>query len=99
MPVMTGPKNLDSQPNVGGKLMVPSDALTPRFVFTLTALLFTHLSSSNLFAIDYVKEHPGTTVNQFKEMWKRVEKENNKILKVSISMVHLMRLNSYNHSI
>jgi hypothetical protein len=38
-----------------------------------------------LYAIDYVRDNPGTIVDQFREIWKKVERENNETLKVLTS--------------
>jgi len=66
-----------------GKLMVASStALSARYDFLeRLKLLPDALVSSNLFAIEYLREHPMTTKPQFKKIWDNIASETKKVCK------------------
>ena len=66
------------------KLLVPTNALSPRLVHLISHVIILTICDSNLFAIDYIKEHPGTKVDEFKEVWRNVENNDKVTLKVGI---------------
>ena len=49
--------------------MEPTKALTTRFVLLDSVCSFTNDSFRNLFAIDYLKDHPDTTQAEFKVIY------------------------------
>lgn len=73
------------------KLFHPMNALSPRLVLVSNARHLQLMTfDSNLFGIDFIKDHPGTTVDEFKEVWRNVE--NDKVtFKVSISITYLAK--------
>jgi hypothetical protein len=66
-------KSKKSQP------MGPSKALTARCVFAYFHLRFSYVEIRNLFAIDYLKDHPDTTSADFKKVFDSIDEATRKV--------------------
>ena len=70
--------------------MEPSKALTARCVFTYFCIPFSYDECRNLFAIDYLKDHPDTTSSEFKKVFDSIDEVTRK---VSIEFIILVVMN------
>ena len=68
--------------------MEPSKALTARCVFTYFCIPFSYYDEiRNLFAIDYLKDHPDTTSSEFKKVFDRIDEITRKVCRPSCNVL------------
>jgi len=71
-----------------GKPMEPSKALKARYIFfTFIYISFSYNDIRNLFAIDYLKDHPDTTSANFKPVFDHIDEDTHKVFTLLILRV------------
>ena len=77
-----------------GKRMRPNPkSTTPRYVsFVSQTTLMLICSFRNLYAIDYMKDHPHTTTPEYNAIWENLDQETKE---VSIYLTHLCIISNY----